>query len=243
MTVLDPILVSVVLIMAFSAFIQSLSGFGMALVAVAALPLVIEVEQAIALIAIANLFVSAYTFWLHRHEFSWRAARPLVIGMIIGIPAGFYFMHSLKSEALIHVLGIVLILIGLYDLLYGRMREVSLPEWAGWPAGILGGALGGAFNIGGVPIAVYVYSQPWTKSRTVGVLGATFLAAGITRNALMGPAGDYTRPVVEMALWTILPMGLGIYLGKKALHVVPKEKLRLGVFLFVLVMGVKYAFG
>ena len=51
-----------------------------------------------------------------------------------------------------------------------------------------------------MPVAVYVYSQPWSKSRTVGVLAVTFLAAGLTRNLLMGPAGDYTRPVLVMAV-------------------------------------------
>ncbi|MCF6311703.1 MAG: TSUP family transporter [Verrucomicrobiales bacterium] len=81
----------VALFMAGAAFVQSVSGFGMAIVAIATLPLVIDLKDAIALIAVFNLFVSTLTLFWNRSGFSWKEARPLVIGMIIGIPLGYYF--------------------------------------------------------------------------------------------------------------------------------------------------------
>ena len=66
----------VALVLAFASFVQSASGFGFALVAVAALPQIIGLAPAIALIAVFNLLVSISTLWWNRKDFSWSKAWP-----------------------------------------------------------------------------------------------------------------------------------------------------------------------
>ena len=61
----------------------------------------------------------------------------------------------------------------------------------------------------------------------------------MTEFAGLPPVWD---PVIE-AEWRVFPTypsAIAIALGKKALHLIPKQTLRTSVFLFVLVLGAKY---
>jgi len=235
--------------MATAAFVQSVSGFGMALVAVALLPLVMGLKEAIALIAVFNLFVSTLTLFWNRSSFSWKAARPLVLGMMIGIPLGFYFLHSTDSTILIRILGCVLILIALSDFIMSRKSQYSLPTWSAWPFAIFGGVIGGAFNVGGPPIVAYTYSQNWSKTQVVAVLQSVFLIAGFFRNSLM-IARDLTTSGKSDWSWNLVinfcaavPLAIiAIYIGKKCLDRIPQKILRTTVFTFIFIIGTKYLF-
>ena len=233
-------LIAAVLILSAAAFINSVSGFGMALIATAGLPLVMPLHEAISLVAVFNLFVSLVTFWHNRSGFSWKSVLPLAISICLGVPIGFFFLHSADPEVVKRVLGGVLVLIAVSDLRLSPNHHYQLPPWTAVPLGFTGGLVGGAFNVGGPPIVAFVYSQDWSKVRCVAVLQAVYFLSGIVRNGLMGPAGDYTRTLFVVLAWSILPSMITIALGKKLLDRIPKAALRRAVFIFVLVMGLKY---
>ncbi len=235
--------------MAAAAFVQSVSGFGMAIVAVALLPLVMDLKDAIALIAVFNLFVSTLTLFWNRSGFSWSIARPLVIGMIVGIPVGYYFLQNTDSTILIRVLGIVLILIAISDTILARKHHYSLPTWSAWPFAIFGGVIGGAFNVGGPPIVAYTYSQSWSKTQIVATLQIVFLIAGFFRNGLMishdlttSGRTDWSWALATNLLASIPLAILAIWMGKKCLDRIPQSILRATVFTFIFIMGTKYLF-
>ncbi|MCP5541752.1 MAG: sulfite exporter TauE/SafE family protein [Akkermansiaceae bacterium] len=227
-------------ILSLAAFVQAVSGFGLALVATAALPLVMPLKEAVAAVSVFNLFVCVVAMWHHWRAFSWRLAWPVSLAMCAGIPAGFYLHHALDPALLLRLLGGVLVAIAAADLRFSPRREYRLPGWSAIPLGLAGGVAGGAFNVGGPPVVAWVYSQNWENARNVAVLQAVFFASGVTRNVLMGFAGDYTRGLFVTLAWSALPAAVAIWLGKHALDRIPKRALRLGVFLFVLAMGLRY---
>lgn len=257
MTPLDYALVALVL--AFASFVQSASGFGFALVAVAALPQIIGLEPAIALIAAFNLLVSLSTLWWNRKDFSWSKAWPLTLAICITLPIGFWLLKSADGTKLIRVLGVILITVALMDLrlsvpamLRARLgkatlqrnpeaeERATLPAWSVWPLGFIGGVLGGAFNVAGPPAVAYAYSQPWSKTQSVAALQTVFLLAGLMRNGFMVAAGDYNAQLFRWIVCSIPAALLAIWLGKLLLDRLPKNLLKLAVFTFILVMGVKY---
>jgi uncharacterized membrane protein YfcA len=259
MTPLDYALVALVL--AFASFVQSASGFGFALVAVAALPQIIGLEPAIALIAAFNLLVSISTLWWNKKDFSWSKAWPLTLAICITLPIGFWFLKNADGTLLIRVLGVILITVAVMDLRLSvpamvRARlgkatvtvhrkpkaeeRASLPAWSVWPLGLIGGVLGGAFNVAGPPVVAFAYSQPWSKTQTVAVLQTVFLLAGLMRNGMMVVAGDYNAQLFRWILCSIPAAMIAIWLGKLLLDRLPKNLLKLAVFTFILVMGVKY---
>lgn len=234
-------LIIAVAILAVGAFVQSVAGFGMALVATAALPLVMPLRDAISLVTMFNLFVCVIALWMNRAGFSWRHALPLVISMCVGIPIGFYFLNTASPGLIVRVLGAVLITIALSDLWLSRNHHhFQLPKILAWPLGITGGVVGGAFNTGGPPIVAFVYSQDWTKTTTVAVLQIVFFCGGLTRSAMMGTAGHFNQGLFVTLAWTLIPGTIAIVIGKRVLEHIPKKGLRIVVFSFVLVMGVLY---
>lgn len=240
-------LILVALIMAGAAFVQSVSGFGMAVVAVATLPLVMDLKDAIALVAVFNLFVSTLTLFWNRSGYSWKVARPLVLGMMLGIPIGFFFLHATDSAIVIRVLGALLILIALSDTILSRKSHFTLPAWSAWPLAVFGGAIGGAFNVGGPPVVAYAYSQNWTKTQTVAILQGVFLIAGGSRNALMvgrdlttSGKTDWSWDLAVNFLASVPLAILAIYFGKLCLDRIPQSILRATVFSFIFIMGGKY---
>ncbi len=229
----------VALVLGVAAFVQSATGFGLALVAVAALQLVLDLREAIALIAVFNLLVCVVTLWFNRLGFCWRSAWPLALGMSLGIPIGYYFLHSADRVVLVRSLGVTLVLIAVLGLRLSEAASQKIPRWTAFPLSIFGGVLGGAFNVGGPPIVAYAYAQPWSKTQTVAVLQVTFLSAGLTRNVLMAGAGEYTPRILTMVAIAAGPAFLGIFLGRKLLDRLPKPALKLGVFVFILIVGLR----
>ena len=150
----DPTLICIAaLILAIAAFVQSATGFGMALVCMAGLPLIMQVPEAVALVAVFNLLVTANVMWLNRSGFSWPKAWPLALAMVIGIPLGYFGFKSIDATLIIRILGGLLVTISLTDLRLserGPEKALQLPRWAAFPIGLGGGILGGAFNIGGL---------------------------------------------------------------------------------------------
>lgn len=252
----------VALVLAVASFVQSACGFGFALVAVSALPQIIGLAPAIALIAAFNLLVSVTTLWWNRGGFSWQKAWPLTLAICLTLPIGFWFLKSADPTLLLRVLGVILIVVALMDLrgsLLERRRKRNqaadpvdpdsteivtvahaLPAWSVWPLGLIGGLLGGAFNVAGPPVVAYAYSQPWSKTQTVAVLQTVFLICGLLRNGLMAASGDYTLQLFKWIAWSLPPALLAIWLGKLLLDRLPKDLLKVAVFTFILAMGVKY---
>ncbi len=237
-----PLLVAV-LVLAAAAFIQSATGFGMALVCMAGLPLIMNVTEAVSLVAAFNLLVTANIMWWNRSGFSWPKAWPIVIPFVIGIPLGFYLMKGLDPTLVVRSLGLILIIIAATDLRMSSRRQQAglvLPGWSVLPFSFGGGLLGGAFNVGGPPVVAYVYSQNWSKAQSVAVLQTAFLFGGVTRNLLMGLEGDYSRELFITMAWAIVPAALAVWMGKRTLDRLPQDLLRRIVFIFVLAMGIKY---
>ena len=234
-------LIYVVLIMCVASYIQSSTGFGLALVCLSVLPMILTVEDSISLITVFNLAITGLILIFNRSGVSFKKAMPLVIGGMIGLPIGYLGLKAMDGSMIIRVLGVLLVLISLNELLKGRiLPHVDIPEKAGVPIGILAGLLGGAFNVGGPPIVIFAYSQKWGKTQSVAVMQTVFLAMGFFRIGLMIRSGDCRLELVRMGLYSILPALVAVWLGKKTLDRFPLEKLKTIVFTMILGVGILY---
>ncbi len=223
-----------------AAFLQSATGFGLALVCMAFIPLLIPVGDAIAYVAIASLVVNCFVIFANRAGLSFHHAMPLVVGICIGIPVGYYALRKMDGEMVVRLLGIALMLISVGEFLQKRFARLAIPEKAGSPLSFLGGVLAGAFNVGGPPIVVYAYSRPWSKVEIVAILQTVFVAGGLTRNALMLHSGEYTAELLRLVAWSLPPAALAVWLGKLTLDRLPQTLLKRVAFALIFAMGLKY---
>jgi len=162
-------LASVTAILFAAAYLQSATGFGLALVCMALVPLVLPVGDAIAFVAIASFGVNLFVIFANRAGFSWRHAIPLSVGMGLGIPLGYYGLRALDGEWVVRLLGVVLMLIAAAEFLQKRFVSLRIPERSGSVFGLIGGILAGPSMWAVRPswsMPTRCVGQRWRRSRS-----------------------------------------------------------------------------
>lgn len=202
--------------------VQSLAGFGFALVAIALLPFFLDLQLAIPLVLMMCL-LSSMGLWLYYwDDFDWKAIAPLVLSALIAIPIGLVGLHYIPEDISLKVLGGFIVLYVAYDVL--RLTPVlavptlESPRWA-YLFGGISGFLTGAFTTGGPPLVMYANSKEWTPEEFKGNLPGVYVVA--LTFALTGHyfEGHLTPELLKIALWCTplfaFGMGAGILLSKK----------------------------
>lgn len=216
-------IVWVAAIIGLAAAVQSLAGFGFALVAIALLPFFLDLSLAIPLVLFMCLLSSIGLWIYYRDSFSWKAIAPLVLSALISIPIGLVGLHYVPEDIARKALGSFIVLYVAYDIARlvspaFSMPTLKSPGWA-YLFGSLSGFLTGAFTTGGPPLVMYANSKAWSPEEFKGNLPGVYVVA--LTFALTGHyfEGHLTPELWKIALCTTpmfaVGMGLGIVISKK----------------------------
>lgn len=231
---------SCALVLSLAGFAQGLTGFGFGLVAIALLPLLLSLKEAVTLATLLNLVVCARTFISLRAHYSWRQGLGLVVGACLGVPLGTFLLVRLNEVVLLRTLGVSMLLFSANELLLARSKPLRLSSKLGLPFGLVSGGLSGAFGVGGPPAIAFTYSQSWSKEQIVALLQVVFGLCALLRLLLLGNAGFLTTPLLHAGLWSVLPLLAAIALGQRFFSKVPQAVLKHAALLFLWTMGLKY---
>ena len=157
---MDTTIILVGFVVFLSAFTQSLSGFGLALVSMALLPSVISLQMATPLVALVAVAIESVLLVRYREALDVRAIWRVVIAAVIGTPLGVLFLSRVDESLALSVLGFVIAGYALYALFGFKLPHLEGSLWA-YSAGLLGGLLGGAYNTSGPPVIVYADCRRW----------------------------------------------------------------------------------
>ena len=210
-------------VIGLAAAVQSLAGFGFALVAIALLPFFLDLQLAIPLVLVMCLLNSVGLWIYYRASFSWKAIAPLVLSALVFIPVGLAGLHYVPEAAARKVLGSFIVLYVTYDILRLVFPVFAMPplessRWA-YLFGAVSGFLTGAFTTGGPPLVMYANSKEWSPEEFKGNLPGVYVVA--LAFALTGHyfEGHLTPELWEIVLWStplfVAGMGVGILLSKK----------------------------
>lgn len=228
------------LVISLAGFAQGLTGFGYGLVAIALLPMLMNLRDAITLAALLNLIVCASTFLSIRSHYTWRQGLGLVLGACLGVPVGTWLLVQLDESVLLRILGSMMLLFSANELIFVRARSSGLSPALAFPFGLVSGGLSGAFGVGGPPAIAFTYSQPWTKDQVAAVLQVVFGISALLRLLLLGHAGLVNTPVLFLGLSSLLPLLAAIALGHYFFSKISQSVLKKAAFLFLWLMGLKY---
>lgn len=222
------------------AFTQGVAGFGSGMVTMALIPLVMDLPDAVAVVAVICLFVNYSILVQLREHVTRERAGPMIAGALIGVPIGLLALKRFDPSVLKITLGVLLIGYAAQSLMRPRDAHRGIPNGWGFVAGIAGGALGGAFNTGGPPSVIYVTMQNWGKDGTKATLTAFFCSISTLQMPLY-IAGDVLTtehvPYIAAALPTL---GLGLGAGTRVYDTIDQEVFRRVVLAMLAVMGVAY---
>ena len=226
----------VAIVMLVSAFTQTLTGFGSALVAMAILPTLLGLQVASPLVALMAITLESILLVRYRGAINLRAVWRLSLAAIVGIPIGLALARTINEDIVLTVLGVILVGYSLYALITPRLPELKRPAWA-FAFGFIGGILSGAYNVAGPAAVIYGNCRRWSPDEFKSNLQAFFLINDAFVLINHGLAGNL-RPIVWSYYLIALPaIMLGIFLGLRLDRYINPNTFRKMVQMLLIVMG------
>lgn len=231
--------------MGLGTFVQTVTGFGLAVVSMPILTLVIGARTAVPLQVLLGFLVTLAVLFQNWHGLRWRDAVRLLAGSVPGIPLGAIALKSLPAGPITGCLGVVLI--GYWVFAYWIQPRLGAPDVNGtpkpasplatWLVGFGAGLLGGAYATDGPPLVIYGAVKRWPKATFKSVLQTCFLVNGVMMVLCHGAVGLFTREVFVCGLYgfpgVLIGIALGMYLDRRLDH----ERFRIVMLWFILALG------
>lgn len=199
-------------------FLQSVSGFGAALVAVPLLALALGPVPAVVAVTLASLVLSGWAARRERDHVDVSLARTLVVSGLLGLPLGLLLLRLLPPAGL-QVLMAVVVLAALGLVL----RRARLPGGRGplATAGLVSGALLTSTGMNGPPLALALAGRSVPPRSFRATLQAVLCAQDAA--AVLGflVVGALSPPALVAALVGTVAAPLGWRLGDRVFHRLP----------------------
>lgn len=223
-------------IILLAAFLQGLTGFGFALIALPLLGFFIDIKLSVPLMQLLAVIVSLYLSLRLRKNIHLKSIYILMAATLPGIPLGTYALKNLSTQWLSIGIGALMVLFTSYMLLLKpRQRPLGAPVTA--LAGFLCGALSASIGAGGPPVIVYTTLQPWNKDRAKGTLAFYFSLAGLCTIAAHAFTGMITGRVLALYAQSLPSLIAGIWLGTAAYKRLSDQGYRKLAFIVVFLLG------
>jgi len=219
------------------AFIRSAVGFGDALLAIPLLGMIMSLSTASPVVALAGFTMSLSILVANQETVDFQSAWRLIVASLVGIPFGVVLLHTAPDRVVRCVLGLVLIVYGLYNLMTPGVPHVQHERYA-LPFGFLAGVLGGAYNTSGPPVVIYGTLRRWSPEYFRATMQCYFFFTFLATIVSHGVARLLTPLVFELFLWALPGIGVGIYLGGKVHRMIPKQVFSRVLFSILVAIGV-----
>lgn len=225
-----------------AAILQSLSGFGFALIVMPVLTLVLGLRAAAPMVALTALTLYTINVLRYRRSIDLGEVFRLGLASAVGVPIGVWLLSSVDEHLFKQVMGASLIAFALYSLFRPAISWRPGRSWV-YPAGFLAGCLGGAYNVPGPPVVIYGSLRQWPRDEFRGILQSLFLINGslvVTSHLL---AGNVTTQVLTYWIYAMPPLLLGVLVGSLADRRVNRDAFRVLVQVMILLMGIALVAG
>ncbi len=224
-----------------SAFTQSVSGFGLALVSMALLPKIIDLHLATPLVALISIVIEGSLILRYRLSLNIRAIWRMVLASLIGAPIGIVLLSRTEERIALPILGIVIGGYALYALLGLRLPKLEHPLW-GYLAGFLGGMLGGAYNTSGPPVIIYGDCRRWKPEEFKSNLQGFFLVSSALVLGLHILKGNITSEVLHYFYPSLPALFAGVLAGLALDRWIDADTFRKIALFLLILMGVRLIF-
>jgi uncharacterized membrane protein YfcA len=203
-------------------FVQGLTGFGSALVAIPMLSFIFDIKTAIPLCMLNGVVITTYMALNLRRDLDVEKIIPLLVGALPGILLGIYFLKHGDESMLRHGIGALLTGYSLYNLII-HPRPINPGKVWGYVAGFLTGAIGAAISAGGPPAIIYTTLTSWSKEEIKATLTGFFIVNGYITASLHAITGITGPAVLKIFTVTVGFVLLGTIIGSKFSRKIDKK--------------------
>lgn len=214
-------------------------GFGMPLITISILPMIVPIDMALAINSVILPFTNVTQFvqsgpMLTTVQRFW----PLLVGMIIGIGGGSFFISTVEANSLSLILGLAIILSVAVMLFNPRFVIPSAAERrAGWGVGLAAGVIGALTTANGPLLVMYLVGLNVPRKLFLSALSLLFMVLGamLATSYLMIGVLDFGR--VLISLGCLVPALAGMALGNRLGDRIPADKFKRFVLIILLLLG------
>ena len=215
--------------------IKGAIGVGLALVLVPLTAQFLAVPAAVALLSLPMTAANIrQAFEAGGTLAALRRLLPMLGALVLGTVIGVHFLISVNLRTLDIVVGTAFVLLAAMLLCLPRLRISRRAErWAGPLVGLLAGLLGGVSAIFGPPLIAYQIGLGVDPGSFIKHMAILTLAATLTLVLSLGGAGALSGPDLLISAAAIIPIQLGLPLGRRLRGRVPPALFRAAVLLIL----------
>lgn len=191
------VLVGLTVALLVASVVQSITGFGFALLSMPLLTLVIDAKDAVALSTIVGALASFNLLARTYRYVRWDLARSLLAGAVAGMPVGLVVLVVVEARVL-KVLIAVAVLAFVAILAKGWRLEGAGPR-AELVAGFVSGVLNTSVSTNGPPLVLALQARGLEPELFRGTISAVFALSAVVANALFAATGRYDLTLLGYA--------------------------------------------
>jgi uncharacterized membrane protein YfcA len=222
-------------VVAVAAAVQTVVGFGFALLAVPVLTLLADARTAVVGLCFASMLPSIVIAIRDRGHLDRRTTGLFVAASLVGMPAGLLLLRALSPAALTMLIALVLLLSVV--VVWRRLAPPAgaSPTWAALGAGVVSGALGTATGASGPPVVASLQALALPPRAFRATIAGVFAVTNLVSVPMFLVAGEVTPLVGRLALVGAPASMLGWLVGDRIFGRLPADWFRRVVLLSLVV--------
>jgi len=230
--------VAVALGAAIGGFIQSVTGFGLAVFLMTVLPYFFSMLIAPSVSTSICFFLTVSIAWKFRKKIKLSVMLLPTICYNLASVMVIRLLGDMDLRMLTMAFGAFLVLLGGYFLLFAKDKDVHFTVPLTILFALLAGTCGGLFSIGGPFMAIYFLTATKDREEYLANIQSHFFAGNIVNMAARISAGYYTVNLIPYTLIGIVGVLCGKKFGLKLGSKLNANRLRVIVYGYVLLSGV-----
>ena len=248
---MSSIVLSIFLLSMGASFIQRTTGFGFGIFIMTMLPFLMpSYGEATTLSGLLAITTSAAIVWRLRGYVTWQRLWPILLTFILLSTIAIFAMTRIEDHILRRILGVALILISIYFMLFSQRIKLPTTKKVQIGAGTLSGLMGGFFGMQGPPAVLYfiqseptkellyfIQSEP-TKEHYMAMAQTYFLIGNVMMTGVRAYNGFFTITVAIDYLYGLGGVIIGTLLGAYVFKHIPNHIFRYIVYAYICFSGV-----
>jgi uncharacterized membrane protein YfcA len=223
-----------------AAAISSVAGFAFSAVAGALLlQVVTDTVQVVQIMLVSSIALQSYSVLALRRHIRLKALRPYLLGGLLTLPIGTYFLLYTPVSLHLASIGTFLVLYALYALVLQRSTAAA-SRWCAVPAQVLVGALGGITGpvaaFPGAFMTIWCGLQGWDKQEQRALYQPYILIMQIATLVVLS-AATTQRQMPSSLVQYVPPALAGAYIGLRVFERLTTRQFNKVVNLFLLIAG------
>ena len=220
-------------------FLQPVVGFGYAVFVMIFFPLFLpSITDATTITCLMCLVSSSWLLIQFRKSAQPKRVSWLIVSFLVAMPIAMHLATLIPRKEMGILLGIFLLAVGLYYLIYSEKLRIPCTPAAGLSTGVIAGIFSGLFAISAPPAALYCLSVMDTKEGYIATLQFFFVVTNIYATTVRIINGLITLEILRLSAFASIGMAVGMLLGEMVYRKADLPLIKRWSFIFIALMGV-----